>query len=202
MEPHELALAALQEVAQSTVSSHRRDPNPTGKVEALGSHNATGINLSNDTTTLALDSSSPSFGKEDIMSQMTQGQDDSNTDTSVIPTSSNNSQSTSIGHDTASTPPTSASDEFSSQNTSQDEQHSQLSQLSQLAAAQIPIGSPLRPAVSITSTAGQKRTADGQVKSGPSFSPNSPRVRGHSRNTSAVSNASSSVSRIGEVDCR
>ncbi|KAH7411194.1 hypothetical protein BKA64DRAFT_569396 [Cadophora sp. MPI-SDFR-AT-0126] len=116
-------------------------------------------------------------------------------------TSSNNSQSTTDGHDTLSTPPTSTSDDFSSQSTNADGPLSQLSQLSQLAAAAEPLvsTSSTRSALTIAPTAGQKRTADGQVKP-LSASPNSPKARGHSRNTSAVSNISSvGSSRIGEL---
>ncbi|PVH76778.1 hypothetical protein DL98DRAFT_424927 [Cadophora sp. DSE1049] len=116
-------------------------------------------------------------------------------------TSSNNSQSTTDGHDTVSTPPTSTSDEFSSQSTNADGPLSQLSQLSQLAAAAEPLvsTSSTRLAVTMAPTAGQKRTADGQVKP-LSASPNSPKARGHSRNTSAVNNVSSvGSSRIGEL---
>ncbi|KAH7355152.1 hypothetical protein BKA65DRAFT_394361 [Rhexocercosporidium sp. MPI-PUGE-AT-0058] len=116
-------------------------------------------------------------------------------------TSSNNSQSTTDGPDGVSTPPTSTSDGFSSQSTNADGPLSQLSQLSQLAAAAQPLisTSSTRPALNIAPTAGQKRTADGQIKPS-SASPNSPNVRGHSRNTSAVSNVSSvASSRIGEL---
>ncbi|KAK2624478.1 hypothetical protein QTJ16_006428 [Diplocarpon rosae] len=107
------------------------------------------------------------------------------------------SQSTTDGHDTASTAPTSTSDGLSSQSAITDGQLSQLSQLSQLAASQRRLSSSTRPILAIAPTAGQKRTADGQVKSS-SISPGSPNIRGHSRNTSAVSTASS-VSRIGEL---
>lgn len=74
-------------------------------------------------------------------------------------------------------------------------QESQLFQLSQLAAAQDKLPGhppPLRSAV--------KRTADGTVKD-PRFSPTaSPgRTVGHSRNTSAVSAASTASSRVTEV---
>ncbi|KAH6676409.1 hypothetical protein B0J14DRAFT_476879 [Halenospora varia] len=111
---------------------------------------------------------------------------------------SDNSQSTNESQDVA-TPPTSASEGFSSQSTNQDGPMSQLSQLSQLAAAQQPLTSTSRPTLSIPSAAGQKRTADGQVKSGGSGSPESPQKRGHSRNTSNVSSASVASSRIGEI---
>lgn len=122
-----------------------------------------------------------------------------------ITTSSQNSQSTSEDHDDPddpddpSTPPTSTSDGFSSQSTNLEGCKSQLSQLSQVAAVQLPLSdtSIAQPMHSTTPTAGHKRTADGRVKP-LSASPDNLKTRGHSRNTSAVSNASS-VSRIGEV---
>jgi len=120
-------------------------------------------------------------------------------DRTLQPASSNNSQST----DGASTPPTdsnsnSDADAFSSQSTGQDSHLSQLSQLSQLAAAQQPMGNPGDTRLNIA-TAGQKRSADGQIK--PPSPPSPHRSHhGHSRNTSAVSNASSVGSnRIGDV---
>jgi hypothetical protein len=102
--------------------------------------------------------------------------------------------------DGASTPPTSTSDGFSSQGTNRDSQISQLSQLSQLAAVQEPLNAVSGPNISILPTVGLKRTADGELKSATSKSPVSPKfpVRGHVRNRSGVSNASS-TSRIGEV---
>ncbi|KAG9237774.1 hypothetical protein BJ875DRAFT_369281 [Amylocarpus encephaloides] len=114
--------------------------------------------------------------------------------------SSENSQSTSDGHDVA-TPPTSNSEGFSSQSTNQDGSMAQLSQLSQLAtAAQRPLTiATTRPNLTISPTAGQKRTADGQVKESSAISSMSPRAKGHSRNASAVSNTSAASSRIGEI---
>lgn len=186
-----MALAALSQVVQSAVSSHRRNP--------ADKDDATGIDMANNTTTVAFpENSRPLSGNRDTMSQTTQGREDS-TAAGTVPTSSNNSQSTVDGHETASTPPTSTSDGISSQNTIPEGQHSQLSQLSHLAAAQEPLGSPSRPSLSIAATAGQKRTADGEVKSASSISPERPQARGHSRNTSAISNASSATSRIGEL---
>jgi hypothetical protein len=199
MEPHELALAALNQVAQSAVSSHR---DPSDKVESfLGSQSATtGIDMNNNITVVApQEDPQPGSRSEEIMTSTVRGQEDLH-NLASIPTSSNNSQTTLDGHDTVSTPPTSTSDGFSSQNTSQEGYHSQLSQLSQIAAAQEPLGNSSRPTASIASTAGQKRTADGEVKPGSSISPERPQARGHSRNTSAVSNASSAASRIGEVE--
>ena len=119
-------------------------------------------------------------------------------------TSSDHSQSTADGHE-VSTPPTSTSDGFSSQSTNHEGQLSQLSQLSQLAAAAEPMTntSAARPNLSIAPTSGLKRTADGQVKPSLFNSPTSPhrsKVQGHSRNTSAVSTASTASSKIGEVN--
>jgi hypothetical protein len=111
--------------------------------------------------------------------------------------SNHNSQSTTDGYGIA-TPPT--SEGFSSQSTNQDGSLSQLSQLSQLAAAQQPLASTTtRPKLAISPTAGQKRTADGQVKITQSSPTNDPKPRGHSRNVSAISNVSNTSSRIGEV---
>ena len=116
-------------------------------------------------------------------------------------TSSNNSQSVTDGLDIISTPQTSSSDGPSSQGTSQDASISQISQLPQLSAARnlVVDSSASRPGIAVPPTAGQKRTADGQVKPPSPPSPAGPRNRGHSRNTSAISNVSSANSRIGEV---
>ncbi|RFU23592.1 hypothetical protein B7463_g12746, partial [Scytalidium lignicola] len=112
--------------------------------------------------------------------------------TSLQSTSSLNSQSTDL-HDGTSTSPT--SEGFSSQSTNPD---GPLSQLSQLAAAQAPLSTnnPEGGSISVvtTSTAGQKRTADGQVKT--PISPNGIHFPTHSRN---ASNASSVASRLGEL---
>jgi hypothetical protein len=116
----------------------------------------------------------------------------------LVATSSNNSQSATEGHDTISTPQTSSDDGPSSQATSQDPPASQISQLA--TTQELPVNtSALRPGASVPPTAGQKRMADGQVKPPSPPSPAGPRYRGHSRNTSAVSNVSSANSRIGEV---
>ncbi|CAG8962301.1 hypothetical protein HYFRA_00005356 [Hymenoscyphus fraxineus] len=120
-------------------------------------------------------------------------EDQNNAHTNPQSNSSDNSQST------IASPPTSSSEGFSSQTTNQDGPLSQLSQLSQLAAQQQPLTNTTRPTLSISPTAGQKRTADGQIKENISNSPMSPRRRGHSRNTSAVSNLSSSSNRLGEL---
>jgi hypothetical protein len=153
-----------------------------------------------DNTANAQEPSQPSLGTDGTVSQPGEGKEDQIEALGLQPTSSNNSQTTVDAHD-ASTPPTSNSEGFSSQSTNQDGPMSQLSQLSQLAAAQQPLTntSAVRPNLTIAPTAGLKRTADGQVKPAHSGSPVSPHVRGHSRTTSAVSNASAASSRIGEV---
>lgn len=111
---------------------------------------------------------------------------------------SNSSDNSTV--DSVASPPTSSSEGFSSQSTNQEGPMSQLSQLSQMAAAQQPfINTATRPNLSISPTARQKRMADGQIKENVSNPPMSPRVRGHSRNASAVSNVSSSSTRLGEV---
>lgn len=131
-------------------------------------------------------------------------QESYNTTAEVIPqtASSNNSQATD-GPDTISTPQTSSSSEaLSSQGSNHDASaSSQLSQLSQLAASQDPMVSnaATRPDIAMPLTAGQKRTADGQVKPPSPPTTYGSRNHGHSRNTSAVSNVSSTNSRIGEV---
>lgn len=121
--------------------------------------------------------------------------------TSLPSNSSLNSQSLDL-QDGISTSPT--SEGFSSQSTNPD---GPLSQLSQLAAAQAPLsmsaGEPSggggEPLTVVTgSTAGQKRTADGQVKT--PISPIRHPAGGHSRNASSVSNVSSAASsRLGDV---
>ncbi|TVY82461.1 hypothetical protein LSUE1_G003470 [Lachnellula suecica] len=154
-----------------------------------------------DNTANAQEPSQPLSGTDGIVSQDGYGQEDAITATLALQsTSSNNSQSTLDAQD-ASTPPTSTSEGFSSQSTNQDGPMSQLSQLSQLAAAQQPLkdAAAARPSITIPPTVGLKRTADGQVKQAHSNSPISPHVRGHSRTTSAVSNASAASSRMGEV---
>lgn len=110
-----------------------------------------------------------------------------------------NAQISQVDHqDGISTPPTSASDEFSSQSTGHESQLSQLSQLSQVAAVQEHLNIVGRPNLNLISTIGVKRSADGTAKHGTGRSPTSPQTKGHSRNTSAVSAASGS-SRMGEV---
>jgi hypothetical protein len=206
MDAHELAAAALRKVDSTRpAASHQ----VAAKVASRARPNATGVDIDMDTVTNneTVDShvdtherSRPSPASR-MMSRSGTRPDvqQNNTASFLQTTSSDNSQSTTDGHDTASTPPTSTSDGFSSQSTSQDGPSSQLSQLSQLAAAQEPLGdsSSARPNISIIPTAGHKRTADGHVKAP---SPDRPQLRGHSRNTSAVSSVSSAPSsKIGEV---
>jgi len=78
-------------------------------------------------------------------------------------------------------------------------QESQLQQLSQLAAAQEKMPDVEVPASPVPAVS-RKRMADGMVKDGPERLSTSPvRSGGHSRNTSTLSIASTSGSRIGEV---
>jgi hypothetical protein len=204
MDPHEVAIAALNQVAQSP---HRRQPSAGNVASSRSDPNATGVDMKNnareENAAGAQEQSQHMVGSGGITSNAGGSQESqSSTAPALQSTSSNNSQSTADGHDGVSTPPTSTSDGFSSQGTTQDGQISQLSQLSQLAAAQQPMATPpaARPNIAVASTAGHKRTADGQVKPPSPASPREFRVRGHSRTTSAVSNISSGTSsRIGEV---
>jgi Whi5 like len=203
MEHHELTIAALDSVAESSSNRRATDklvtspPNATGVyIQPAMDHNTIVDNTAN-----AQEPSQPLLGTDMTVSAGGEGTEDQNSATLGLPsTSSNNSQST-IDVQDASTPPTSNSEGFSSQSTNQDVLMSQLSQLSQLAASQQPLtnSSAARPNITIAPTAGLKRTADGQVKQAHSNSPPSPQIRGHSRTTSGVSNASVASSRIGEV---
>ena len=207
MEPYDLAIEALRKV---DTTSHRG--NLAGQAaSSRSSPNAPGIdigppmanNRSDGDAAGSHELSQPLLGTQGCISRSGAGQDlQSNTVRGLQTASSNNSQSTMDGHDVVSSPPTSTSDGSSSQNTNPDRQLSQLSQLSQLAAAQEPLGqtSSTRPNLSVASTAGYKRTADGQVKPLSATSPESPHFGGHSRNSSSVSNVSSATSsRIGGV---
>lgn len=211
MDVHALATAALSQVAQSHFSTQYRDhdPDPVNVASLRSSPNdataATGGRVEQSATNDSIDSYHSNDQPSPKMSVASQ-QDLEDIPNNQIgaaaqSTSSDNSQDTTDGHDTASTPPT--SDGFSSQSTILDTRISQLSQLSQLAAACQPLarGTATRPTVDIP-TAGSKRTADGQVKAtafkSPT-SPNGPYNRGHSRNPSTFSNASSTTSRITEV---
>ncbi|KAI9641718.1 hypothetical protein NHQ30_009574 [Ciborinia camelliae] len=144
--------------------------------------------------------------QQDLLSQENKGDAEHNNSTQsayATATTSDNSQSTVDGQEPVFTPP--ADDEFSSQSTNQDGPLFSLSQLSQLAAAQAPLESNTSttpPKIKIALNAGQKRTADGHVKSktSSSLSPKGqPSVRGHARNISTVSNSSSVASKFGEL---
>ncbi|TVY34497.1 hypothetical protein LSUB1_G006157 [Lachnellula subtilissima] len=203
MEHHELAIAALDSVAQSSWNG-RDTVKPSSSPNAgIDRRSTMDHNTIVDNTVNVQEPSQQFSGTSMAVSASGEGAEDINNATSaLLSTSSNNSQST-IDVQDASTPPTSISEGFSSQSTNQDLPMSQLSQLSQLAAAQQPLtsASASRPNTTIapTPTAGLKRTADGQLKQAHSNSPPSPHVRGHSRTTSGISNASASSSRIGEV---
>ena len=202
MDPQERAIAALKQVAQS--ASHRDHADKIAFNATTGS-DMTKATHHNPIVSKQVDAHgrSQQLSENDRKLLAKQGGRHDINDAPVIQSSNNgddNSQSTTDSHDIG-TPPTSASEGFSSQSTNQDGPLSQLSQLSQLAAAQEPLASnTTRPKLAISPTAGQKRTADGQVKPYQS-SPPSAQVqhRGHSRNVSAVSNISSTSSRIGEV---
>ncbi|KAF4636883.1 hypothetical protein G7Y89_g1213 [Cudoniella acicularis] len=206
MEPHALAIAALDQATKSSSASR----NHADKLMAW-TPNATGVDMATDAINTIVPTiphaQEPSHALLRTAAAAAAYEDEEelglgDQNNAAMPENASDSQSTTDSHDVA-TPPTSASEGFSSQSTNQDGPMSQLSQLSQLAAAQQPLTntSAARPTLSIASTAGQKRTADGQVKSGVSGSPQSPRARGHSRNTSTVSNVSAASSRIGEVRC-
>lgn len=205
MDPHELAIAALNQVAAHS-STHRRDL-AAGKTAS--SPNATGVDMPNNATdddaANGQESSQTLQGTDGMASKgRASHESQNNTIPGVQSASTTNSQTTAEGH-ALSTPPTSASDGFSSQSTNPEGQMSQLSQLIHLAAAQPPMTHTpaARPNLPIAPTAGQKRTADGQVKPTLSNSPPSPygyHARGHSRNTSAVSISSTTSTKIGEVN--
>ncbi|KAI9052855.1 hypothetical protein LZ554_003128 [Drepanopeziza brunnea f. sp. 'monogermtubi'] len=208
MEIHQVALAALDQIPQAprTTSASHRDIGAS-RVAPSSATTAAGMRSSAANKEIVGDAvntperSQALGGSDRYMRLSGQGRDGPSDAQQAlkVTTSGDNSQSTTDGHETTSTPPTSASDGFSSQSTNPDGQLCHLSQLSQLAATQQLLGhaSSTRPMLSIAQTAGQKRTADGQVKP-LSVSPEIPKARGHSRNTSAISNASS-VSRIGEL---
>lgn len=116
------------------------------------------------------------------------------------PPSSSNSQDTGSTTDPVFTPPASEGGMSSAHaNGHESSQESQLLQLSQLAAAQERIPDS-DVTMGGTAALSKKRMADGMVKHSRDRSSVSPvRVGGHSRNTSAVSVASTTGSRIGEV---
>ncbi|TVY23622.1 hypothetical protein LHYA1_G007627 [Lachnellula hyalina] len=203
MEHHELAIAALDSVAQSSWNGRDTVKPSSSRNTGIDRQSTMDHNTIVDNTVNVQEPSQQFSGTSMAVSASGERAEDINNATSALPsTSSNNSQST-IDVQDASTPPTSISEGFSSQSTNQDLPMSQLSQLSQLAAAQQPLtsASVSRPNNSIapTPTAGLKRTADGQLKQAHANSPPSPHVRGHSRTTSGISNASASSSRIGEI---
>lgn len=199
MEPQERAIDALQQVLEPT--THHRDI--AGKIAS------TGIDMTSKTThntiiptkTGAREPPQRKAESDRLATGTDEGRRYLNDATADLPsnTSDDNSQSTTDSHDAA-TSPTSTSEGFSSQSTNQDAPLSQLSQLSQLAAARQPLESNhTRPKLAISPTAGQKRTADGQVKGTQSDAQIGSNKRGHSRNASALSNVSTASSRIGEV---
>ncbi|TVY15749.1 hypothetical protein LARI1_G006979 [Lachnellula arida] len=199
MESHGLEIAALESVAQS--SGNGRDTEPSSSRNAgIDRQSTMDHNTIVDNTANAQEPSQQLSRTGMAVSAIGEGAEDTNATSGLPSTSSNNSQST-VDVQDASTPPTSISEGFSSQSTNQDAPMSQLSQLSQLAAAQQPLTSisAARPNTAIAPTAGLKRTADGQLKQAHSNSPPTPYVRGHSRTTSGVSNASATSSRIGEI---
>ena len=117
--------------------------------------------------------------------------------------SSNDSQATTVmtESDRVFTPPgsdseTSNSHGFGNIPSSQD---SQLLQLSQLAAARERMAEFDHDSAAEGGVQSKKRMADGAVKHARGASNMSPMRMGHSRNTSAVSVASTTGSRIGEV---
>ncbi|KAG0646313.1 hypothetical protein D0Z07_8405 [Hyphodiscus hymeniophilus] len=191
MEPHELAIAALNQFANSS-SRHRKSASATSDSSAPA--NRIQDNTMHQNPPEVQELAQQSQGTDAMSSTIGDSQEFTNNTTLGLQSASN-SQSTVDGLDT---PPTSTSDGFSSQSTNPE---GQLSQLSQLAAAAEPMANPSsRPNLTIAPSIGLKRTADGQVKS-TILSPTSPHrnsVRGHSRNTSAVS-MSSTGSKIGEV---
>ncbi|RDW69263.1 hypothetical protein BP6252_08283 [Coleophoma cylindrospora] len=211
MDVHALATAALSQVTQSQSSTQDRDhdPDPVNVAASRSSPNdataATGVRVEQPAVKNPIDSRQINYQPSPEMSvesqQYVEDVPNHQVGAALPSTSSDNSQYTTDGHDTASTPPT--SDGFSSQSTIPDTHLSQLSQLSQLAAARQPLAQSTAARLDVDiMTAGSKRTADGQVKptmSKSPTSPNGPYRRGHSRTTSTFSNASSTTSRIGEL---
>lgn len=166
---HDVAIAALNQVASNSYSEEHADSIPQPRYGSSGAS----IEPSKSNSTIFADTR------------------DANGLSGLQFTSSNNSQSTVPD---ASTPPT--SDGFSSQ--SQDSQ-SQLDQLLHLAAAEETHSrlSELRSPLTIATNAGQKRTIEGYAKTSGSSSSESPTIEkfgGHSRNTSTLSTASSIMS--------
>lgn len=216
MDPHELAIAALNKVAQSSnyvrvagsgnvASSSRSNP--------LIDATATRVEDAVENNVLDSSASSPKEISQQIPVGRRRGENNTGEEfdryqqivTPALPSNaSHNSQDTTDSHDVVSTPPT--SEGFSSQSTNQEGPVTGLSQLSHPAASQ-----DRRPSNTASGnlglpgilTTGQKRTADGQVKTDSLNSPVSPKSlnrSGHSRSTSNISDISSATSnRIGEV---
>ncbi|KAM3076176.1 hypothetical protein ACMFMG_006312 [Clarireedia jacksonii] len=215
MDHSSLAIAALEEIAIAQSTSHCRDIPDSGKLPSSIPIDATETRVFQPLMSASHTIEASNTAHEQLhegemaasnsISPKREGKataDVAKSQPAIASTStSNNSQSTVDAQETTFTPPT--SEGFSSQSTNQD--GGPLSQLSQLAAAQLPLASnacPTRSNIDIILNAGQKRTADGHVKTANSNSPPSPRgqnVRRHHRNDSTVSNASSVASRIGEV---
>lgn len=196
-------MASLEEATatatETTSASHREEE--AGSIATSKQNAGTDMNKMANNTKEASDLSQTASKAERVATRVEEGiqrKDLDKANTANTNLQSNSSDNSTV--DSVASPPTSSSEGFSSQSTNQDGPMSQLSQLSQLAAAQQPLtNTATRPNLSISPTAGQKRMADGQIKENISNSPMSPRVRGHSRNASAVSNVSSSSNRLGEV---
>lgn len=167
----EIAIAALNEVAANA----RSDIESRAHLESSGSFSTTKPEAASDLEDPVLNPRQNLEGEE--------GQYRNSA-------SSNNSQTTNAD---ATTPPTSEDYHGSSL-----EHQSQLSQLSQLAAAQQPLyATAPREQHHMASNVGQKRTHDGFRKNSDSSSSDGSSAapfRGHSRNMSAISAASSTVS--------
>lgn len=165
MSAHDVAVAALKEVA----STQESDPQVACELSQI-MKSPTAASIKPPTST-----------SRDILLADPR---DAHASGGRLSSSSNNSQSTLAD---ASTPPT--SDSFSSQS---QESQSQISQLSQAAATQHHIllsADIVLPPLSVATSAGQKRTRDGYVKSPESSSSASPPVAsfgGHTRHTSNI----------------
>ncbi|TQS39245.1 hypothetical protein Golomagni_00229 [Golovinomyces magnicellulatus] len=172
MEPHELAIAALDQVARNSISCKRAESGRTGN-EGLNS--SAGVR------------SSPVVNSGNDVSMQQGGKDQENQGSYCIDLKIRGSNPPSTDKESRlSTPPSSNSDTISSQNITSQGPQSQLSQLSNVAAAQ----EPLNNALATPLTAGQKRTADGHVKSeSPNYSASISKTQ-HSRKISTLSNGS------------
>ncbi|RKF55428.1 hypothetical protein GcM3_201030 [Golovinomyces cichoracearum] len=172
MEPHELAIAALDQVARNSSSCNRAESGRTsneGLNSSAGVHSSALVNSGNDVLMQRGGKEQESQGSSRIDLKIT-GSNPPSTDK----------------ESRLSTPPSSNSDTISSQNVKSQGPQSHLSQLSNVAAAQ----EPLNNALATPLTAGQKRTADGHVKSeSPNYSASISKTQ-HSRKISTVSNGS------------